>query len=125
MIARSNQNGFTLIETVVALAILGACLAALSSSFAQSLTAMDRAARYQTLNAQTLNQLEQLGVTIPLKPGLTQGVTSDGTRWRVNVREEERLVSKTGPQIVRIQLTLRGSSGQTASIETLRLRSTQ
>jgi general secretion pathway protein I len=84
------DDGFTLIEVLVALAILGVSLATLLGVFSQSLEYTSRT-RIET-EARTLAQslLAETGDGAQLHIGETSGSTSSGLSWRVLVRPYDR-----------------------------------
>lgn len=79
-----QQDGFALVEAVVSLGIvaivLGGTFQALST--VRSALASAEAHRAATLEARSV--IAQLGSTIPLVPGASEGQTED-FRWRVDV----------------------------------------
>jgi len=78
----SHPNGFTLLELLVALVILGLCLAVLTSSISDSLA---RAERIETANhAESLADsiLLQLGRDAPVVAGVTKGEVQN-LFWRL------------------------------------------
>lgn len=80
----STTEGFTLLEVLVALVVLGLALAMLTSSITDSLA---RVERIETENqAATLADgvLAQLGQGIPLRNGITQGQAQNLT-WTLSV----------------------------------------
>jgi general secretion pathway protein I len=78
-----RECGFTLIEIIVALAILAVALGALFQAFSGGLRAtavVDRQAASVML-AQSL--LDRIGQDIPLTAGEQAGVSEDGLRWSI------------------------------------------
>jgi general secretion pathway protein I len=76
-----REDGFTLVEMIVALAILGIALATLFAAFAQGLERerLNRSQAKARWLAQTL--LDGAHAGDRLSPGSTHGVTADGLSW--------------------------------------------
>lgn len=83
---KSKENGFTLVEMLVALTILSIGLAGLFSIFSTGLHRVDdtRAMRDATALAQSL--IAQVGTEIPLTEDKKIGTTPDGLRWKVTMK---------------------------------------
>ena len=80
---RGRERGFTLIEIIIALAILAVALGTLFQTFSTGLratTATDRQAAAVML-AQSL--LDRIGQDIPLTAGEQAGMSEDGLRWSI------------------------------------------
>lgn len=126
---RGAQRGYTLIEVVVAFALLAFALSLLLGSLTNA-TRQVRAASDQgraALHAQSL--LDQAGVGEGLSPGQRDGELEDGRyRWELNVgpfRDPGVAAAPTqvigAPQLLQLDLTLRW--GQGGPRETLQVRS--
>lgn len=79
-----GEDGFTLVEVLVALAILGISFAALFSAFSASLdrTRQTSDASRALLEAQSL--MDRLGADFPLEAGIFKGTTGDQQmRWAI------------------------------------------
>ncbi|HSZ74974.1 MAG TPA: type II secretion system protein [Rhizomicrobium sp.] len=119
------DDGFTLIEVLVALAILGVSLATLLGVFSQSLEYTSRT-RIET-EARTLAQslLAETGDSAQLQIGETSGSTSSGLFWRVLVRPYDREPQNSWPveAVTVIALVAWTESGRqkTLALDTLRL----
>jgi general secretion pathway protein I len=116
-----RSRGFTLIEILVAMVILALVLGATHRLFAQSarqVAAVEDIA-IATLLAQS--QLETVGVTLPLQPGVTEGRFDDRFFWRIAVTELPE--SPAGARIAAYGVSLRVSwdSGRGVELETVRL----
>lgn len=81
----ARQAGFTLIEAVVAFAILAMSCGVVYRVFGDSLLYQNSLQRRQTAVALAESKLAELNAEIPLHPGVQQGKTPDGTRWQVSV----------------------------------------
>lgn len=127
-----SQRGYTLIEVVVAFALLAAALTlllgTLSGAARQVRDSADggRAALY----AQSL--LAQVGVGEPVKPGSTQGEFEDGRyrwsldiqRWKDPAQSPDAPSDPAAPQLLEIRLGVdwgEGGPRQRLQLRTLRL----
>lgn len=64
-----DDRGFTLIETLVAFAILAVSLAVLTGAFSSGMRGIDKSERYTTATLLARSALEQVGISIPVVPG--------------------------------------------------------
>jgi prepilin-type N-terminal cleavage/methylation domain-containing protein len=119
---RRGEQGFTLIEGLVALAVVSAALGALAELNAQSRRATLVAERRSAL-AETARMIE---VSLPSRAQLGGGERSgvlDGHRWRL---QTTALPATAGtpwsPR--RLSLQVQGPGGETLQIETIRLQPT-
>jgi general secretion pathway protein I len=128
----NRQRGYTLIEVIVAFALLAAALTlllgTLSGAARQVRDAAD--AGRAALHAQSL--MAQLGVGEALKPGTTNGELEDGRyRWSVDVQRwqdpaqsADALRAPGAPQLVEVRLGIEwgdGGPSQRLLLRTLRL----
>lgn len=90
-----RANGFTILEVLVALAILAVAMAAVLGAISTNLAAAARAQALvrATLAAQSL--LVGAGLDAPLRPGRHSGVLPDGSGWSLEVRLESGLLVVT------------------------------
>jgi general secretion pathway protein I len=119
------RAGFTLIEVLVALAVVAICLPAVGALLATNVRGtikveerMQLLAAYRTLEANILDRSRLL-------PGLQAGQLGT-TSWSIEIRllREDETGIGTGPWLPRaIVTTLRGRSGETLRIEAIRLGS--
>ncbi|HEY1942359.1 MAG TPA: prepilin-type N-terminal cleavage/methylation domain-containing protein [Roseiarcus sp.] len=117
---RQGEHGFTLIEGLVALAVVSAALGALAELNAQSRSAT-LAAEHRSALAEAARMIEVgLPSRVQLGGGERSGVV-DGYRWRL---QTAALPSTAGtpwsPR--RLSLQVRGPGGETLQIETIRLQ---
>ena len=80
---RENEAGFTLVEVVVALAILALSLAVLLNVISNGLRQTDRAKKMAQAGSLAQSLLSKLGTEVPIQEGLTSGEFPEGFRWRV------------------------------------------
>lgn len=79
------DRGFTLLEVLVALAILGVSLGVLLGTFSAGLERTRQAEDRQRASALLQSLLAGAGTESPLVEGETGGTTPDGWRWRLRV----------------------------------------
>jgi prepilin-type N-terminal cleavage/methylation domain-containing protein len=85
-----RRNGFTLIEVLVALMILGAGLGAIAAGLHIGVTSARVAAEDGRSLAIAESLLAQEGTAVPLQYGTAQGVTADGFKWQVTTAPWEQ-----------------------------------
>jgi prepilin-type N-terminal cleavage/methylation domain-containing protein len=126
-----REAGFSLIEIVVALALLGLILAVLSDSLRTGLGSAARAAAIQPPLAVAEAKLAAVGVTEPLVTGRTSGQDARGMVWQLSI-DEFRDDDFDGPssdapgvpKLYRVRVTVSWSQGGAArslSLDSLRL----
>jgi general secretion pathway protein I len=83
---KSKDAGFTILEVLIAFAILGVALAAVLGGVGGGLNAALRADGLvkATMAAQSL--LAGAGLDIPLRPGRQSGALPDGSGWSLEVQ---------------------------------------
>jgi prepilin-type N-terminal cleavage/methylation domain-containing protein len=117
-----DDDGFTLVEAVVALAVCGVIVAATTPVVTSNLTrARSADGRLQMALAER-RALDALPAHSALQAGVLQG-ESDGVAWRADVRPFEDRGAARGAQwaAYRIVIDLEAQDGRTSRIETLRL----
>lgn len=82
---RLSERGFSLLEILVAFAILALSLGVLMRIFSGSMNATALAAEYSRAAALAEAKLNAVGVDIPLTPGVHQGEPEAGIDWVVNI----------------------------------------
>ena len=124
-----RSRGFTLIEALVALAILAVGFAALMQAFGSGLAGLDRAQNHTLAALQARSKLAEVGSVISLEEGLHEGDFENGGRWRVDISTMEGLEAvgaarnKVAPFHVVVEIEAAG--GGFARLETLRLGESQ
>jgi prepilin-type N-terminal cleavage/methylation domain-containing protein len=78
----SMKRGFTLLEVLVAVMVLGTAVAAISGVLGTSMRNVGRAEDYQRVTLLSRSQMNEL-MTLPWKDGQTwNGQWAEGYRWR-------------------------------------------
>lgn len=80
---RWGQGGFSLLEVVVAFAILAVSLGVLVQIFALALNTTALSGTYSKAVALAEQRLAAVGVDIPLQAGSFSGEPEDGLAWRI------------------------------------------
>ena len=134
--SRHREAGFTLIEVVVALALLGLVLAVLTGAVRTGLASASRAAGIAPPLTLAEAKLAAVGITTPLEPGDTSGIEPSGIAWRVAVEEyrddDFAAPSFAGPssdapavpKLYRVHVTVtwqQGGAPRNLSLDSLRL----
>ena len=104
---RRNRGGFTLLEVMIAFAILAVTLAALMQAFSQGLRSLDVAEDYATATMLARSKMAEIGPIIPIEEGEHTGDYENGWQWRV------------------ILFPYAGEDGSTGELEDLRLYDVQ
>lgn len=129
--ARRRSAGFTLIEVLVALAIVGAALAAVAGVFGNGLLGHQAASDAEAALALAEERLALAGAVPALRPGSASGVFADRFAWRTTVSPDaprddgaNRTVRPAGPVLYRIGVSIAWHSGhreRQLNLSTLRL----
>lgn len=94
----TRSAGFTLIEVLVALAILSVSLAVLFEVFSDGLDRIGASESEMVAGSLAGSLLDEIGVTLPLRVGDQHGEFNNGFHWRLHIvpygSDEDR---KAGP----------------------------
>lgn len=120
-----GQDGFTLIEVIVAFTILAVMLTALLQGFSRGMDGIAAADERSRLIAAAQNRLEEVGVLIPLEPGVEAG-RMDDIDWEVAI---DALPAVAPPgladpppyDLLTVTVTVRNDNGGSDTLNTLRL----
>lgn len=82
---RRVQQGFSLIEVLVAFAILALSLGVLMQIFSRASLTASASVQYSRAAALASARLDAVGTAIPLEVGTVTGDPEDGMAWEVNV----------------------------------------
>lgn len=83
---RCSGAGFTLLEVIVAVAILAVALGALLQIFSSGLRGARVAGHHAIATLQAESKLAAIGIETALEEGESAGEFDNGHRWRVTVR---------------------------------------
>lgn len=124
---RSGETeGFTLIEVLVALAILSISLGVMLQVFSANLDRMHRNQAASVASALLQSTVDALGKTIPLQTGAKEGEFSPDYRWRLEIApygtEEDQKVWPVAVYAVAIKIFWGNADRpKSLSVQTLRL----
>ena len=100
MTRRNAQAGFTLLEFLVAFALLSAITSALLAAFAVAARGDHQAAFVTRATTLAKSKLAAIGVESPLQPGTLTGKFENGYPWRSDVRSDG-VITSGGKQPIR------------------------
>lgn len=86
VILHPEASGFSLVEVLVALAILAGVMAAALSVYAGSLSGTHKLMGYERAVEVAEAQLAMVGADYPVTIDSQQGVTDDGVKWTVTMQ---------------------------------------
>ena len=120
------QSGFTLLETLVALAVLAIVLGVIYQIFGTSLRNMQYAKEYSYAQMLAESKLSELSKGVPIRPGSWGGEFDQNYSWRMDV---SRLppASEDGGDLIekyRVDFLVRWNAGarqQSINLRTYRL----
>lgn len=122
---RNRRRGFTLIEVLVAFAILAVALTALFQVFSGGLGAIGTAERHSMATMLARSILDDVGAEIPLAVGEQRGELDDGFSWLVRIERSAvtNLVAEGGELYIPYDVTVEISwgRGRALSLTTLRI----
>lgn len=109
-----GEAGFTLVEVLVAFAILSIVLLALFSGLSTALFGDRRAEFTRSALRLAKAELETAGVDKPLTPGVTTGRFANGMEWKLSVQPYAAGTPKAEPAYW-VEIIVRPSSGSNQS----------
>ena len=124
-----RDDGFTLVEAIVALLILSLALTALFSAFSSSIERTRHAARHVLAVETARSLLQGAGIGTALAAGVKEGQSAEGLFWRLEaVRREGADVLEAEPALAGFWVTVtvgsdsaRSGAAGTVTLSTLRL----
>lgn len=81
----TREDGFTVVEALVALVIVALGLTALFAAFAGSVASVRRAEQRELAVETARSLLEGIGVAEPIAPGVRHGRSQEGLTWRIEI----------------------------------------
>lgn len=124
-----RPKGFTLIEVVVAMAILGIGLIVIIELFSGGLRLARTSVEYTQAVQYARNKMEELGVKQALEEGSEEGEFDNTFRWQVETKKVDILPVQTGtdykPPVELFQVKINvlwksGSKERSTTLETYR-----
>ena len=128
-ILKSKTKGFTLIEVVVAIAILGIGLIVIIELFSGGLRLARTSIEYTEAVNYARMKMEELGVKQTMEEGSEEGEFDDTFRWQVETKKVDILPAQTGtdykPPVDLFQVKVNvfwksGSKERSTTLETYR-----
>jgi general secretion pathway protein I len=121
----ASGRGFTLIEILIAFAILAVALTGLLRAFSGGLQATTRAERYGEAVLLARSLLERVGSEIAIEAGEQSGRRDDGTTWSVRMRPLQTTRARSEPDSpfipYEVAVTVAVPRQQPITLTTLRL----
>ncbi|MFQ5534660.1 MAG: prepilin-type N-terminal cleavage/methylation domain-containing protein [Sphingomonadales bacterium] len=121
----ANQAGFTLIEVLVALAIVAIALAPLLQVYSRGAGNADTANLYLRASAIAESMLASAGSDMPLRPGQTNGTSASVFNWTLTVRPTDMGLDEELPMAlyeVEAEVSwVTGATPRSLSLRTLRV----
>jgi len=120
---RSRQDGFTLLEVLIALIIFSIAFGAIASIFQTSLRQSTTAETLMDATAVAERQIARFGTELPLELGETSGVSPEGLSWSAKI--ELGSPPRENSDVVLYRITVDVGSGEEGqshlTLETLRI----
>lgn len=107
----SKRAGFTLIETLVAFAVLALILTVLFGGLSQLMTGGRRAEILREALQLAQARLDGLGVVEPLVPGESAGQFENGFNWRLRVGDIPDRAHSAGTAGAWVEITVSAAAG--------------
>jgi general secretion pathway protein I len=121
--ARRAVRGFSLLEVLVAFAILALTLGVLMNIFSGGLRNLGDGQQYARATLDAQSKLSEIGVTQPLSPGETSGEFGDGFSWVARVTPIAQSPG-SNQALYQVDLTVKWGDGPTqraVSLHTLKI----
>lgn len=120
---RRPESGFTLLEVLVAVAILAVALTALFQAFAGGLGGARHAEAATRAGLIARSLLDRVGADLPLVQGVRQGDASDGYTWSLGIspRRDQKGARVNSPlELYDVEATVIWGKGQSVTLYTVR-----
>lgn len=107
-----SQSGFSLLEVLVAFAVLAVSLGVLMQIFSRSTVTTITMAQYSRAVALAESRLAAVGSAIPLKEGSVSGAPEDGFAWELGIvpvqlgDSQETGLAATVPTVIAYRVTV-------------------
>lgn len=105
----TRAGGFTLLEVLVALAVLAITAGFAFRAFSSAMASLNRSERSQMAASLAQSMLDRVGRDIDLRPGDADGRTKDGFVWHLHMTPYDTLagcVTDPGLQAIVVQVSV-------------------
>jgi prepilin-type N-terminal cleavage/methylation domain-containing protein len=122
----ARDDGFTLIEVIVALVLLALVLTVIFRVFATGLGGLNRADRTQQAAILAESLLAQFDAAPRVAPGTSEDGTTDGMAWQIATAPYADAIPGEDQQdrMVAVRITVRQQGGSAFTLDTLRVART-
>ena len=116
-----HPYGFTLIEVLVAFAILAIALGSLLQAFSTGLRGVAVAENRAIAALHARSKMDEVGHTIPVAAGQQTGSFENGFRWTVDLRETPSDGATSALALFEVTVTVAWGDDNQVQLRTLRL----
>lgn len=99
MIKLSSQKGFTLLEILLAVSILGLAITVIMQQFSAGLRIARMSNTYTTATIYAKQKLEEFQVEEEMKEGEESGSFEDGYSWRISITPYEEYLEEEDEEL--------------------------
>jgi type II secretion system protein I len=118
---RGCRKGFTLLEVLVALAILGFAMVATLQALSGGLEGTRRAKATAQALLLARSLLDRVGTELPLVPGTVSGEAGGAAHWTVRISQHSLANTRARLALFDVVVTVGEVRGEAVSLATLRL----
>jgi len=122
---RRIRGGFTLLEVLIAFAILAVAMTALMQAFSQGLRSLEAAEDYVTPAMLARSKMAEVGPIIPIEEGEHTGDLANGWQWRVVVLpyagEDDASAEASALRLYDVQVAIERDELPLAELRSLRV----
>ena len=121
-----EEAGFTLLEVLVAFAILAVALAGMLQAFGGGLDTVRRTQAANETWSAARSLLERVGTELPLEAGQRSGTDESGLAWTVAIRQRTSALDKVKAHerayaLFDVAVTVSRAGAPVATLQTIRL----